>query len=50
MVVDDLGSFRIMPVCGKHKGLQKMDLKRLAVIWLTPLLIWTLCYFWPKLW
>ena len=36
MVVDDLGSFRIMPVCGKHKGLQKMDLKRLAVIWLTP--------------
>ena len=36
MVVSVFGSFKMMPVCGKLKGLQKMDFKRLAVIWLTP--------------
>ena len=36
MVVFVFGSFKIMPVCGKFKGLQKIDFKRLAMIWLTP--------------
>ena len=36
MVVFVFWSFKIMPACGKFKGLQKSDFKRLAMIWLTP--------------
>ena len=36
MAVFVFGSFKIMPVCGKLKGLQKIGFKRLALIWLTP--------------